>query len=191
MNHFLKVVFAFSVIIGLYYYTDNSVEKIQNVTMKNLAYVILGDNRNPAYKEQQEIRLDKMLENMEKLGFNIDEGLLDALEENSYIHDIEWVIKSHDYRGLDNVILNFNLVNNKTKIPVKATFFVEPKPAPLEFFTDPHISKIAPMLAVEIGSKGKKLKFIDTKRIDNHAYVTFIVFYNEAATKSMFKELAP
>ncbi len=186
MNHLLKILFAVSVIVGSYYYTDNSMERVQHATMKNLAYAILGDDRNPAYKRQQEKRLDNMLEEIEKIGFDTNEELLHALDRNPYIQNIKWNIKDgkhRDYIGLDSVILHFNLVDKNTNIPVTTTFFVKPKPSLVEFFGDPDFSRLAPMLVLEIGGKDKKV------RIQDRAYVIFVAFYNEETTKGIMKKL--
>lgn len=182
MNHLLKVIFAASVIFGTYYYMDNSVERVQGTTIKDLTYVMQGDNRNPAYKEQQEKRLDVILEKMEQGGFDIDENLLDALENNPYIHELQWKVKEQAYRGLDEVILNFKLVDGNIKVPVKVTFFVLPKPPAINFISNPSIAKLYPLLAIEISANGKTAKFTDSR-----AYETLVTFYSEEACKSLFK----
>jgi len=182
MNHFLKVIFAASVIFGTYYYMDNSLERVQDTSIKDLTYVMQGDNRNPAYKEQQEKRLDIILNSMKKGGFDIDENLLDALENNSYIHDLQWSVKEQAYRGLDEVILNFNLVDGEIKVPVKVTFFVVPKPSALNFINNPGISKLYPLLIIDISANGKTAKITDSR-----AYMTLVTFYSEEACKSLFK----
>ncbi len=182
MNHLLKVIFAASLIFGTYYYLDNSLEKVQDTTIKDLTYVMQGDNRNPAYKEQQEKRLDIMLNSMEKGGFNIDEDLLDALENNSYVHDLQWNKKEQVYKSLDQIILNFKLVDGEFKIPVKISFFVVPKPSALNFITNPNISKLYPLLAVEISANGKTATFDNSR-----AYELLVTFYNEEACKSLFQ----
>lgn len=163
MNHLLKVIFAASVIFGTYYYMDNSVERVQDTTIKDLTYVMQGDNRNPAYKEQQEKRLDVILEKMEQGGFDIDKNLLDALEDNPYIHDLQWNVKEQSYRGLDEVILNFKLVDGKFKVPTKVTFFIIPKPSAINFISNPSIAKLYPLLAIEISANGKTAKFTDSR----------------------------
>jgi len=198
MKHFLKVILACSIMIGTYYYLDNSLERVQGATLQDLAYAILANNRNPSYKKQEEERLDITLEKMKSGGFDIDKGLLNALEDNSYIHDIKWVSISHGNRGwdevtkgrggLDNIILNFKVIDNNLSLQIKVTFFVNPKPFPFVFLSNPSISKIAPMLVVEITYKGKTVKYIDTERIDNNGYISLVVFYSEEATKSMLKQ---
>jgi len=182
MNHILKVIFAVSVIFGTYYYIDNSIEKVQDTTIKDLTYVMMGDNRNPAYQEQQEKRLDIILEKMEEGGFIIDENLIDALENNSYIHSLKWTIKENEYRGLDEVILNFDLVDGEFKVPVKITFFVKPKPSALNFISSPDIARLSPLLVVEISANGKTVKFTDSR-----AYETLVTFYGDVACKSLFQ----
>lgn len=184
MNHLLKVFFAFLVIFGVYYYLDNSLERVQDTTIKNLTYVMQGDNRNPAYKKQQEKRLDIMLSSMEKGGFNINENLLTALKNNSYIHNIQWEVNKQGYRGLDEVILNFELVKGKFKILVKISFFVIPKPSIVNFLSNPSISKLYPLLSIEISANGKTAKFTDSR-----AYETLVTFYNEKACQSFLKRL--
>ncbi len=184
MNHFLKVIFAFSVILGSYYYIDNSMERVQDTTIKELTYVMQGDNRNPAYKKQQEERLDFILNKMKDGGFEIDENLLTALEKNSYIHNIKWNLKTNAYRGLDEVILNFMLGNQKIKIPIKITFFVVPKASLMKFISDLGLAKLYPLLVIEIENNGRTAKFTNNK-----AYEMLLVFYNNIASENFLKQV--
>ncbi|MEA2050947.1 MAG: hypothetical protein U9O56_09490 [Campylobacterota bacterium] len=85
MKHLIKVIFVTAIIFGTYFYIDDSMDKVKHTTIKDLTYVVMGDNRNPAYKEQQEKRLDTVLAKMEKSGFDVDETFLNSLKDNSYI----------------------------------------------------------------------------------------------------------
>lgn len=182
MNHLLKVIFTSSVIFGFYFYIDDSLEKVQNTTIKDLTYVMMGDTRNTAYKKQQEKRLDKVLNKMEKGGFDIDQTMLDALEKNSYIKDVKWLLKENEYRGLDQITLTYNLVDDGISIPINATFFTKPKPSALTFISDPNFSELYPLISIEVSANGKTAKFTDKQ-----AYEMLVTFYNEVACKSLLK----
>jgi len=179
MKHLLKIIFAVSVAVGVNYYLDNSLEKVQNTTIKDLAYVMLGDDRNPARKEQREKRLDIALNKMEKNGIIINRSLLASLEENSYIKDLQWNTIADAYPGLDQITLNLNLSNNEFKIPVVITFLVKPKPSGLAAYTDPNISKLLAFLTVEVSNNGKSRKYSELE-----AFHQLQALYSESTTKS-------
>lgn len=181
MKHLLKVIFVIAVIFGTYFYIDDSIDKVKHTTIKDLTYVLMGDNRNPAYKEQQEKRLDIVLEKMENGGFDIDETFLDALENNSHIQDVQWSINKNAYRGLDKVVVNLKLVNNDLVIPTKISFFVAPKSSILNFISNPSFSKLYPLLSIEMNLNGKTIKYNDSV-----AYEILVTLYNEEASKSFF-----
>ena len=176
MNHILKVIF------GTYYYIDDSVERVQDTTIKDLTYVMMGDDRNPSYQEQQEKRLDIMLEQMEKSGLPINENLLDALENNSYIENVKWNLQEKIYGGLDEVILTFDLVDGNFKAPIKITFVVTPKPSALTFLSHPDIARLYTLLSVEITANGKTAKFTGSR-----AYETLVTFYSNSECRNLFK----
>lgn len=182
MYHLSKIILAILVIFSIYYYMDNSLERVQDTTIKNLTYVMLGDYKNPAYKKQQEKRLDIMLNSMERGGFKINENLLKALENNSFIQDLRWNVKERAFRGLDKVLLNFKLVDGEFVVPIKVAFFVIPKPSLMNFFSNPKVSKLYPLLSVEITANEKIVTLTDLK-----AYETLVTFYSEKACKSLFQ----
>lgn len=184
MKHLLKVVFACAVIFGTYAYLDNSLQRVQNTSIKDLTYVMMGDNRNPAYKKQQEKRLDFMLNSMKKGGFDIEKSMLESFENNTYIKNLEWNVKERSYKGLDMVTLNFKLSDNRISIPIKTTFLVKPKPSMLDSISQPDISKLYPLLAMEVTKNEKTVKFTDSQ-----AYEILVSFYNETGSKAILSTL--
>ncbi len=183
MAHILKIVFALSVIFSVFYFADNSLEKVEDMSIKDVMYTTYSIEGTKEEIKGNEQRLDVGLDGMERGGFDIDIGFKEALETNPYIKNSKFMLIQSDLQGLEKAQVTFDFYNERIVIPVSIYVYIAPKS---EFtFTDilaiPRFAKIIPMTKVELNIQGNIMEY-------NELGVAEIlpVFYNQEASKSFF-----
>ena len=183
IKNLLKPTFIFLLIFGIYYiFQNNSLKTIQNITIKDLTYIML-DTVSFSQKKQQKV--DILLKKLKKEGFNINESVLEALENNPYVYDLKWSVKKQMRLGLDKVTLSFKLVKDKNEFPVEVSFFVISEVPILNFISSLSASsKLYPVIILTIKFNDEIVKFTDFD-----AYEFLIAFYNEKECKKLIQKL--
>jgi len=135
-------------------------------------------------KKQQEKEVDILLKKLKKQGFNINEGILEALENNPYVYDLKWNVKKQMRLGLEKVTLSFKLLDDKNEIPVEVSFFVISEVPLLKFVSSLSASEVYPVIILTIKFNNEIVKLTDFE-----AYEFLIAFYNEKACKKLIQRL--